>query len=141
MKINKNFFIIEKDQITLEKYKNFFLNNKIFGSSIIFEGIVRQYNNNKSVSYIIYDIYYEYCFLKIKEIYLYCYKKYYVSEFLLVHKIGKVLVGEISLLLLIFSKHRKEGIYCCNYILDRIKLDVPIWKKEFYDNSNKNFWI
>lgn len=142
MKEIENLFIVENIKITLENYKNFsFRKENSPGSLLIFEGLVRNNNNNKNVSYIIYDVCYEFCLLKIKEIYLYCNKKYCVTDFLLIHRVGKTYVGEISLLLFLYSKHRKEGIYACNYILDRIKLDVPIWKKEFYNVFNNCSWI
>mmetsp|Transcript_27070 Transcript_27070/g.62599 ORF Transcript_27070/g.62599 Transcript_27070/m.62599 type:complete len:158 (+) Transcript_27070:48-521(+) len=54
-----------------------------------------------------------------------------------VHRLGVVPCGEASVLIAIASEHREEGFAACKYVIDTLKANVPIWKKEIYaDGSN-----
>ena len=54
-------------------------------------------------------------------------------------KVGKVEIGEISLIVSISSPHRKSAFAACEYAIDTLKLTVPIWKKEFFQEESK--WV
>ena len=55
------------------------------------------------------------------------------------HRIGKVGIGEISLVVAVGSPHRKDAFYACHKTVDRIKEVVPIWKKEVYQDGSR--WV
>ena len=59
-------------------------------------------------------------------------EKWSLTDCLIVHRYGKLDVGEKIVLVACFSEHRKNGMEACIYIMDYLKKDAPFWKKEFY---------
>ncbi len=59
--------------------------------------------------------------------------KYRVEDISMVHRIGRLYVGETSLVVAVASLHRREGFDACLYTVERIKEVVPVWKKEVWD--------
>ena len=57
----------------------------------------------------------------------------------ILHRIGRLEIGETSLLVAVSSAHRKEAFEACHYAVDRIKQTVPIWKKEVWEDGSE--WI
>src|SRR5258708_1585306 len=55
------------------------------------------------------------------------------------HRLGIVPVGEASIIIAVSSLHRKEAFVACEYLLEQVKLNVPIWKKEVYE-SDESQW-
>ena len=55
------------------------------------------------------------------------------------HRIGVVDIGEVSLVVAVASPHRREAFQACQYVVDRIKQVVPIWKKEYFEGGE--VWI
>ena len=55
------------------------------------------------------------------------------------HRLGKLEIGEASLVVAVSSAHRKEAFEACHFSVDRIKQIVPIWKKEFFEGGD--VWI
>ena len=53
-----------------------------------------------------------------------------VVDVAMVHRVGKLEIGEISVLIAVASPHRAEALAACQYAIDRLKQIVPIWKKE-----------
>ena len=51
------------------------------------------------------------------------------------HRLGVVPVGEASIVIAVSSPHRKEAFVGCEYLLEQVKLNVPIWKKEVYESG------
>ena len=51
------------------------------------------------------------------------------------HRLGVVPVGEASIVIAVSSPHRKEAFVACEYLLEQVKLNVPIWKKEVYESG------
>lgn len=58
----------------------------------------------------------------------------------IIHRIGRLRVGENILLIVVGAGHRKEAFAACEYILERIKQSVPIWKKEFGKDGSER-WV
>ena len=66
--------------------------------------------------------------------------KHHVSQIEVYHSYGHVNVGEYSVLIIVNSGHRKASLNALSEIVELIKYDVPIWKKEIYSNG-KNVWV
>jgi molybdopterin synthase catalytic subunit len=66
-------------------------------------------------------------------------KRWALSDCLIIHRRGRVDVGEASVFIAVSSPHRDEGFVSLRYIIDTIKKTVPIWKKEFY--SDGSAWV
>ena len=62
-----------------------------------------------------------------------------ISYINIVHRLGVVLPSELSMILSIKSKHRKESFEASQFFVDELKKTVPIWKKEFFEDGT--VWI
>jgi molybdopterin synthase catalytic subunit len=55
------------------------------------------------------------------------------------HRVGFLHPGEIAVVVAISTAHRKESFEACQYIIDNLKLTVPIWKREFFEDGDQ--WV
>ena len=130
----------EEEKISSEKAKEFIFSEKN-GAESIFVGRVRNENSRKKVTAVTYDTHDQ---AVIKSFKLICNKA--KSKFdkganiFLEHAKGYVPVGEISILIAVGSGHREEAFKICRYILEEIKQQSPIWKKEHYVDG-KDEWL
>ncbi len=63
-----------------------------------------------------------------------------IGEFILVHRLGHLDIGEIAVVVALSTPHRKEAFDACEYALERLKQIVPIWKKE-HEPSGRAEWV
>ena len=110
---------------------------KDIGAHSIFLGQVRNdVIEGHTVIAIDYSAYEEMAEEKLHEIREETFSKYSLSCMHIYHSIGKVAAGEISLFVFTSSKHRKDAIDACSYLVNRIKEDVPIWGKEIFEDES-----
>ena len=127
-------------KISLKKAKEFIFFKK-HGAESIFIGKVRNENDGKKVKAVTYDTHDKAVLKSFKNI---CNKaknkfnKY--SKIFLEHAKGYTPLGEISILIAVSSKHRDEAFKICRYILEEVKHQSPIWKKEHY-NKGLEKWL
>ena len=124
---------IQKKDFNLEKeIKNIKDNLSNVGAVSSFIGYVRDLNNNKDVKSIDLEVYNEMAIKELSKIKNFAIEKWSLTDCLIVHRYGKLDVGEKIVLVACFSEHRKHGMEACIYIMDYLKKDAPFWKKEFY---------
>lgn len=63
-----------------------------------------------------------------------------IGEFILVHRLGHLNIGEIAVAVALSTPHRKESFDACEYTIERLKQIVPIWKKE-HEASGHTEWV
>ena len=106
------------------------------GAFLLFCGKIRSKNKDKQVIHLEYDAHLSLakkCLQNLAEEYT---KKYNLDLCYCIHRIGKVLPQEIAVAVITGAKHRKENYLANQSLIDKIKITVPIWKKEVYaDNS------
>lgn len=102
------------------------------GARIIFEGIVRSQEGDRSIEGLEYEAYEAMAQKKLESIAEKLIALYRVESISVVHRVGYVPVGEVSLLLVVQSCHRKEGLACCDAYIDELKKEVPIWKSAVF---------
>ncbi len=112
---------------------------KDIGAHSIFLGQVRadkiEENTVEAIEYSCYQEMAEEVFHLIREA---CFEKYSLTCMHIYHSLGKVNAGEICLFVFTSSAHRQAAIEACNYVVERIKKEVPIWGKElFIDNGQQ----
>lgn len=66
-------------------------------------------------------------------------REYPIESVDIIHRIGSLCVGDTILLIIVGAGHRKEAFAACEYIIDRLKQTVPIWKKEFCRDDER--WV
>ena len=100
------------------------------GATVIFLGTVRDHNDDYSVSGIYYEAYIRMAEEAMAKIIADAVKRWNLKRFAAIHRIGELKVGEVSVAVAVSSEHRAEAFEAGRYAIDRIKTEVPIWKKE-----------
>tara|TARA_B100000029_G_C17324107_1_gene869302 strand:- start:482 stop:898 length:417 start_codon:yes stop_codon:yes gene_type:complete len=107
------------------------------GAELIFNGRVRETEHGKKIKYLEYEQYEGMADAELKIIAKETQKKFPITDLFCKHRIGKVSVGEASLHVTIWSKHRKEGIDAMSFFIIELKKRVPIWKWAILENGLK----
>jgi len=109
------------------------------GGIVVFEGVVRDNARGKQVRYLEYDVYPEMAMQQIREIIAEAEKRWAVDRVAVAHRIGRLEIGEASVIIVVATPHRAEAFEACRYIIDALKTTVPIWKKEVAMNGEE--WV
>jgi molybdopterin synthase catalytic subunit len=100
------------------------------GAVVTFCGVVRDNSRGRRTDYLVYDAYEEMAERKMAEIGAEVERRWKIGEIAMVHRVGRLEIGEISVLIAVSSPHRPQAFEACRYAIDRLKEVVPIWKKE-----------
>jgi molybdopterin synthase catalytic subunit len=102
------------------------------GALCLFLGVVRGDNEGRPVLRLEYEAYEDMALPMMEEIGADTRRRFGVSEVRIVHRLGRLEVGEVSVAVAAASPHRAEAFAACRHAIDTLKARVPIWKKEFY---------
>ncbi len=109
------------------------------GAMVLFYGVARNENLGRRVLWLEYDAYPEMAIKKMREVADEIRARFPVTGVGILHRTGRLEIGEASLLVAVSSGHRKEAFDACHYAVDRIKQIVPVWKKEVFEGGEE--WI
>jgi molybdopterin synthase catalytic subunit len=109
------------------------------GAECVFTGVVRNHNDGKAVLYLEYEGYEEMVAAIFEEIADEARKRFGVTRVRIVHRLGRMEIGETSVAVAVTSPHRKEAFEACRFAIDTLKHKAPIWKKEFYADGSS--WL
>ena len=109
------------------------------GGIVVFEGVVRDNARGKQVRYLEYDVYPEMAIAKIREIVAEAEQRWGAERVAVAHRVGRLEIGEASVIIVVASPHRGEAFEACRYLIDTLKTTVPIWKKEVATNGEE--WV
>lgn len=110
------------------------------GGYVSFEGWVRDHNDNHPAVKLEYEAYYDLAIKEGTRILAEAVSKFGVVHVACIHRIGMLDVGDMAVWIGVSAGHRAEAFDACRYIIDEVKLRVPIWKKEF-DGSGDSGWV
>ncbi len=105
------------------------------GAVVIFEGIVRDHSRDQKTLYLEYEAYEPMAIRKLEEIGQEAKQKFAIDRIAMVHRLGRLEIGETSVAIIVTSAHRGAAFEACRYAIDRLKQTVPIWKKEFFEDG------
>jgi molybdopterin synthase catalytic subunit len=106
------------------------------GAVCVFEGIVRDNTRGRKTIYLDYEAYREMALEQMRGLATEALTKFGVRDVALVHRLGRLFVGETSVLVVVASAHRGAAFEACRWLIDTLKKTVPIWKKEqFVDGA------
>ncbi|HZS77944.1 MAG TPA: molybdenum cofactor biosynthesis protein MoaE [Ktedonobacteraceae bacterium] len=109
------------------------------GGIVVFEGVVRDNARGKQVRYLEYDVYPEMAIEQIRAIVVEAEQRWGVERVAIAHRVGRLEIGEASVIIAVATPHRGEAFEACRYIIDTLKTTVPIWKKEVATNGEE--WV
>ena len=102
------------------------------GAVVTFLGTTRDLFEGRDVDHLEYEAYQPMAEDMLRQIVDEIWERWAIDDVAVAHRVGRVDVGEISLVVAIGSPHRKEALEASAYLLDRVKTIVPIWKKEVF---------
>jgi molybdopterin synthase catalytic subunit len=106
------------------------------GAVCVFDGIVRDNTRGRKTLYLDYEAYREMALEQMRGLAAEAVTKFGVRDVALVHRLGRLQVGETSVLVVVASAHRGAAFEACRWLIDTLKKTVPIWKKEqFVDGA------
>ena len=109
------------------------------GAIVSFLGTVRNTSVNLKVSGLKYSSYREMALRMMGEIAEEAVKKYGITDYAIVHRLGRLNLKEDSVAVCVASPHRKQGFRACEFIIDSIKEKVPIWKKDIAEGGEEKW--
>jgi molybdopterin synthase catalytic subunit len=109
------------------------------GGEAIFIGRIRRLNQGKMIRSLHYECHVSMAESEMEKIVGEMRGKWPLKKIHIEHRIGKLEVGEIAVIVAVSSEHRKEAIEACRYGIDELKHRVPIWKKEISESGEE--WI
>lgn len=106
------------------------------GAVCVFDGIVRDNTRERKTLHLDYEAYREMALAQMQRLAEEAVTKFGVRDVALVHRLGRLVVGETSVLVAVASAHRGGAFDACRWLIDTLKKTVPIWKKEqFVDGA------
>jgi molybdopterin synthase catalytic subunit len=110
------------------------------GAVVTFDGIVRDNFDGRPVRALEYEAYAEMAEKKMAEIGTEVQRKFDVGDIAMMHRLGHLEIGESSIVIAVAAPHRHAAFEACAYAMDRVKEDVPVWKKEFFADGDAH-WV
>ena len=108
------------------------------GAVVTFLGSTRSFTGDRNVLHLEYEAYRPMADAKLAEV-AYEMRQRWAVDVAIAHRLGRLEIGDISLVVAVASPHRKDAFEACHYSVDRIKQIVPIWKKEFFEGGE--VWV
>jgi molybdopterin synthase catalytic subunit/molybdopterin converting factor small subunit len=105
------------------------------GAVVVFDGIVRNNTRGRRTLYLLYEAYEEMALNQMRQLVTEALERFAVRDVALVHRLGKLEVGETSVLIVVASAHRGDAFDACRWLIDTLKKTVPIWKKEHFEDG------
>lgn len=109
------------------------------GGVVTFEGTTRDETGGRTVVRLEYEAYPEMAEKTFRQIFDEVEKRWGITDLAVAHRIGRLELGEASLIVAVAAPHRAEAFAITMYVVDRIKEIVPIWKKEFFEDGS--VWV
>ncbi len=110
------------------------------GAIAHFLGIVRNNTEGREVSYLEYEAYPPMAEKKMAEIAQEIHEKWGLDRVAMIHRVGRLEIGEVSVAVAVASPHRKDAFEACHYAMNRLKQIVPIWKREVWVDGEEE-WV
>lgn len=110
------------------------------GGFCSFEGWVRNENDGRAVKRLEYEAYEPLVLAEGKKVLAEAQQKFPYLEARCVHRTGLLEIGDMAVWVGVASAHRDEAFKACRYIIDELKVRLPIWKKEHYADGDSG-WV
>ncbi len=107
------------------------------GAVLLFAGVVRDHHEGRSVEALAYEAYEEMAVAKMEMICQEVSTRFEVGELAVAHRVGDLEIGEISVVIAVAAPHRDAAYKASREIIERIKTEVPIWKRERYSDGGE----
>ena len=129
---------ISSEALSVESCYQFVLNPEC-GGNALFVGTVRNQNLGKEVTHLEFECYESMALKELSKIAHRAIDLFGIHKISMHHRVGKVELEGIAVVIAVSSKHRKAAFEACEFAIDELKKTVPIWKKEFWKGGD--YWV
>jgi len=110
------------------------------GAVVLFSGVVRDQTGGRRVKFLEYEAHAPMAVAKMREIAAAARQRYPgIRRLALVHRVGRLEIGESSVLIAVSAAHRQDAVEACKFAIDTLKRTVPVWKKEHFEDGE--VWV
>jgi molybdopterin synthase catalytic subunit len=109
------------------------------GAIAVFIGTTRDHSHGRRVVRLEYEAYEPMALRVMGDLAEAMKKKWEIEDVSIVHRVGNVNVGEVSVVIAVSAAHRREAFEACRHAIDELKESVPIWKKEYFEDGEE--WV
>jgi molybdopterin synthase catalytic subunit len=102
------------------------------GAAVVFEGIVRNNSRGRRTLFLQYEAYEQMAAKQLEELAAQARAQFQIDNVAIEHRLGRLEIGESSVLIVVVSAHRAAAFEACRWLIDTLKKTVPIWKKEYF---------
>jgi molybdopterin synthase catalytic subunit len=111
------------------------LKHTLDGAAVIFDGVVRDNSRGRRTLYLDYEAYEAMALKQMESLATEARARFSVRGVSIVHRLGRLEIGQTSVLIVVASAHRSPAFEACRWIIDTLKKTVPIWKKEYFEDG------
>ncbi|MEO8072077.1 MAG: molybdenum cofactor biosynthesis protein MoaE [Acidobacteriota bacterium] len=133
-----DFFEITTEQLDVGKIARRIV-PKTCGATVTLDGYVRQFTKGRETLYLVYEAYKPMALKEMEKLIAQAREKFEIENVGIVHRLGKLEIGETSVVIAVASPHRRAAFEACEWLIKELKRTVPIWKKEVY--ADGEIWI
>ena len=137
--IQQGFALLDKP-INDRRLKLALLNDQS-GALATFEGWVRNHNNARPVTKLTYYGYEKLAINQGEKLIAQAKQQFDIINAVAIHRIGDLAIGDMAVWIGVTAHHRYPAFDACRWLLDAIKADIPVWKQEFYADSEESLWL
>jgi MoaE-MoaD fusion protein len=109
------------------------------GAIVTLDGFVRQFTKGRETEYLVYEAYEPMALKEMEKLITQAHEQFQIENVGIVHRLGKLEIGETSVAISVASPHRRAAFEACEWLIKELKRTVPIWKKEVY--ADGEVWI
>jgi molybdopterin synthase catalytic subunit len=109
------------------------------GATVTLDGYVRRFTKGRETLYLEYEAYEPMAIKEMEKLVAAAHEQFEISNIGIVHRLGKLEIGETSVVISVAAPHRKAAFAACEWLIRELKRTVPIWKKEVYADGEE--WI
>lgn len=109
------------------------------GATVTLDGYVRQFTEGRETLHLVYEAYEPMALSELGKLIAKAHEQFEIANVGIVHRLGKLEIGETSVVISVSAPHRKAAFEACEWLIRELKRTVPIWKKEVYRGGE--IWV
>lgn len=134
VKLESEHCAIVREKIDIEKIRKDVAQPED-GAAVVFDGVVRNNTRGRRTLYLDYEAYETMALNEMEKLAQAALQRYQVRDVRAVHRLGRLEIGESSIVIAVASAHRGAAFDACRWLIDTLKKTVPIWKKEYFEDG------
>ena len=111
----------------------------VCGATVTLDGYARRWTNDRETEYLVYEAYEQMALKELERLGREAHKQFEIAHMGIVHRTGKLEIGETSVVIAVSAPHRRAAFEACEWAIKELKRTVPIWKKEVF--ADGEVWV